>query len=261
MEDIDQFCIPKTHGSLYSRDRIAPRTTRNSIRPILLLILHSLILHVRRLIRLIPLQDIPSTLRKSQVIRSDKILSLWGMPVARFPGLDLQQEHGVNLLKGSAGGLRQQEVHHQHGDEIACREEVSVREADVLDDELGGESDEEVESPVRCRTKGDAGTSVPGRIDFGSDGPRHWSPSAGESCDEEAGKDDHDISNRGAVAAVWSFELKVAHRCEDHEAHEHPGCAESETLSAAVLLDHVETWEGSDYVDCTQNDLCDEWIG
>ena len=217
-------------------------------------------MHIRRLTRLILLQNILSALRKSQIVRSDQIFAVWSLPFARLPRLDFQQEHRIDFLQRSTRGLGQQEVYHHNGYEVARGEEVAVRKANVFNDEFRRESYEEVESPVRRGTEGDTSTPVSRRIDLGGDSPGHGTPCAGEGCNEKASEDDHDISYRSAVGAIWTFELEVAEGCKDHEAHEHPRCTEGEALSAAVLLDHVETRESGDNVDGAENDLRDERV-
>lgn len=109
------------------------------------LILHILILHIPSISSLVLLEDISSTASQPQVIRRDEILALWRRPLAGLPGLDFQQEHGIDFFQRAASSFRQEKEDDQHGNEVEASEEVAVGEADVTYDEGGGEADEEVE--------------------------------------------------------------------------------------------------------------------
>lgn len=69
--------------------------------------------------------------------------------------------------------LRQEEEDQEDGDEVACREDIAVREGDARGDERCGETDEEIEAPVRGRAKRDADGSIAARIYLRTNGPGH----------------------------------------------------------------------------------------
>lgn len=50
-------------------------------------------------------------------------------------------------------------------------------------------------------------------------------------------------------------EFELAHAGEDEETGAHPEGADGEAFSTAEFLDHVEAWEGADYVYGAEDDL------
>jgi hypothetical protein len=81
----------------------------------------------------------------------------------------------------------------------------------------------------------------------------HRTPRCCKSKDEETCKADH---SRGCFFGVlWRFtiERKVADRCENEEAYEHPCGAGEERFTTPVVLDDVETVEGDAKVDTILN--------
>lgn len=118
-------------------------TTRLSRIPTL--IPYILKLPIPHLTRLFPLKNIATSSRQPQLIRRDEILTLRRRPLARFPRLNIQQEHRVDFFQAATGSFRQEEEDDEHRKEVETREEVAVGEADVAFDEGGCEADEEVE--------------------------------------------------------------------------------------------------------------------
>lgn len=96
----------------------------------------------------------------SSPIRAAQSFTLRNHPFRALPRLDSHQEHRINLLQALPTRFRQEEINHQHSDEVACREEVPITEADIARDERGRESDEEIEEPVARGTERDTCTSV-----------------------------------------------------------------------------------------------------
>lgn len=77
----------------------------------------------------------------------------------------------IDLLKRLAPGFREEEVYHEHGEEVAGSEEVARQKGGPCVDERGGKAGEEVASPLRRGAEGDARSAVARRIDFRGDGP------------------------------------------------------------------------------------------
>lgn len=184
--------------------------------------------------------------------------TLGGNPAGRLPGLDAQDVHGVNLLKGATLGLVDEEEDNQDGSETAGSKDVSVAVVNGAGDEGGEEGDEEVPGPVGGGGDSHAGSTVAEGVHLTTDSPDNGTPGGSETNNEEAGEDDHD--NTGGVVARGDVEDLVTNRSPDQEADEHPGGTDHQTVTATVVLNDVQTGEGHTEVDSTQNDGGDEGV-
>lgn len=178
--------------------------------------------------------------------------ALGSNPVGGLPGLDVEDVHGVDLLKGPALGLVDEEEDNEDSEEAASSEDVTVTEVDVVVDEGGEEGDEEVPGPVGGSGNTHADSAVLEGVHLTTDGPDDGTPGGGEADNEETGEENHD--DTGSVVGGVVVQDLVADGGPDHEANEHPGATVHQTLAASVVLDDVETGEGHTEVDNTQND-------
>lgn len=59
----------------------------------------------------------------------------WRNPLARLPGLDVQEIHRINLLKGTALAFNDEEVDHDRTEEETAGDSVSISEINGTDNE------------------------------------------------------------------------------------------------------------------------------
>ena len=175
-----------------------------------------------------------------------------GFPAGTLPGLDVQHVHGVDFLEGTALGLVDEEEHDEDGGETASSKYIAVAKVNRVGDERREERDEEVPGPVGGRRDSHAGGAVAERVHLTADGPDDGTPGRGEADDEEAGEDDH--GDTGGVRGRVGVQHLVADGGPDHEADEHPCGTDHETVTAAVVLDHVQTGQSHPEVDGTEDD-------
>ena len=178
--------------------------------------------------------------------------SLGGNPAGGLPGLDVKDVHGVDLLKGPALGLVDEEEDNEDGEEAASSEDVTVTEVDGVGDEGGEEGDEEIPGPVGSSGNTHADSAVLEGVHFTTDSPDNRTPGGGEADNEEAGEDNH--NNTGGVVRGVTVQDLVTDSGPDHEADEHPSSTVHQTLAATVVLDNVETGKGHTEVDGTEDD-------
>lgn len=176
---------------------------------------------------------------------------LAAIPVAAGNGVDMEQIHGVNLLKRTVLGLNDEEVDDEDEGKATAAEDKTVEVPNVTDNELGEEGDEEVQEPVGCGGEGHARGSVSGGVELSNDGPDERTPCACKGDDEEAGEDDEDVS--GGLVRCWID--KVADEGVDHEASKANGSTPHERLAATTLGSNVETEESTTNVDRVKDDL------
>jgi hypothetical protein len=119
------------------------------------------------------------------------------------------------------------------------------------------ETDEEVEEPVGSSGESHAATAVLRGVHLSDDGPDKRTPGSSEGDDGQAGEGNEDGTGSGGVERVLAVEGKVTDEGVDEEAHHHPSSSNHERLSAATLLDNVETTEGTETVDRAENELSD----
>jgi hypothetical protein len=178
--------------------------------------------------------------------------SFGGNPASGLPGLDVEDVHGVDLLKGPALGLVDEEEDNEDSEEAASSEDVTVAEVDGVGDEGGEERDEEVPGPVGSSSNTHADSAVLEGVHLTTDSPDNRTPGGGESDNEEAGEHNHNNTS-GVVGRVGVQDL-VADRGPDQEADEHPSGTVHQTLAATVVLDNVKTGKGHTEVDSTEDD-------
>lgn len=184
--------------------------------------------------------------------------ALRGFPAGGLPGLDVQDVHGVNLLKGTALGLVDEEEDDEDGSETAAGEDVTVTEVNGAVDERSEEGDEEVPGPVGGGGNTHAGSTVTEGVHLTTDGPDNGTPGSGETDNKEAGEDNH--SNTGRVGRGVGVQNLVANGSPDHEANEHPGGTDHETIAASIVLNNIQARQGHTEVDSAKNDLGDERV-
>lgn len=208
------------------------------------------------------------------LIDSPQYSALWRLPMRALPRRNLLHIHGINLLKAPALTLTDEEVDDHSTDEITCGKDVTVLVIDVICNERGEESNEEVESPIGSRGETHGLGTVPGRVDFSNECPDDGSPCLGVDkalqsristtfleCEgranshEQAREHNHDKSGRpiGRARVYGRLEQEGAHGREDHEAHEHPQAPKDERLSATEILDDIKSTKGTGKIDPTQN--------
>ena len=198
-------------------------------------ILHSVLaLHASR----IRLPDIPGTWRQVESIGSDKLVSLWRLPLGRLARIDVQNVHRVDLLKRSTLRLAEEEVDHDCAEEVAGGEDVTVAVVNSAGDEGREEGDKEVPDPVRCGGETHGLRSVPGRVQLAYDGPDDWCPGHGIPCDEQAGEHDHGGAGAWSVLRSGPVKHEVADTGKDHEADEHPQTTGDQGPAAAKSLNN-----------------------
>jgi len=163
--------------------------------------------------------------------------ALRGNPAGGLPGLDVEDVHGVNLLKGTALGLVDEEEDDEDGGEAAASKDVAVAEVNGAVDEGGEEGDEEVPGPVGGGGNTHARSTVAEGVHLTTDGPDDGSPGGCEADNEEAGEDDH--GNTGGVGSRVRVQDLVADGGPDHEADEHPAGTDHQAVTAAVVLNDV----------------------
>lgn len=206
--------------------------------------------------RLLVLDDGPAAGAKVQSIGVGGTLSVEAaaIPVGGGDRVDVQDVHGVDLLKSAALGLNHEEVDNPEQTEARATENQTVEVVDLLGDESGEERDQEVEQPVGSGSQSHGGGTVAGGVQLADDGPDQGTPGDGEGDDEQAGEDNHDLTGLGVVGAVTVGELVVTNEGVDEQAHEHPGSADHETLAAAAALNNPQRNQSSANVDGTEND-------
>jgi hypothetical protein len=119
------------------------------------------------------------------------------------------------------------------------------------------ETDEEVEEPVGSSGESHAATAVLRGVHLSDDGPDKRTPGGSEGDNSQAGEGNEDGTGSGGVERVLTVESKVTDEGVDEETHHHPSGSNHEGLSAATLLDNVETTEGTETVDRAENELGD----
>ena len=112
-------------------------------------------------------------------------------PLAALPRLHFANIHGINLLQSPPLRLAHKEIHDQDSCEIAGRENVSVFESNITDNEGREEGDEEVPDPVRGRHERHAASAVVRREKLADNAPDDRTPCRGVEGDEKAREDDH----------------------------------------------------------------------
>lgn len=103
--------------------------------------------------RLFGLAHRPSTRSHVQPVGVDHAVLLEGrrVPLGTGDRVDVQDVHGVNLLKRATLGLAHEEVDDDEEDAERDGEDQTVEVVDLVGDEGGAEGDDEVEEPVGRR--------------------------------------------------------------------------------------------------------------
>jgi len=184
--------------------------------------------------------------------------ALRGFPAGGLPGLDVQDVHSVNLLKGTALGLVDEEEDDEDGSETAAGEDVTVTEVNGAVDEGSEEGDEEVPGPVGGGGNSHAGSTVTEGVHLTTDGPDNGTPGSGKTDNEEAGEDNH--SNTGRVRRGVGVQNLVTNGSPDHEANEHPGGTDHKTVAASIVLNNVQARQGHTEVDSAKDNLGNERV-
>lgn len=178
--------------------------------------------------------------------------TLGGNPAGGLPGLDVEDVHGVDLLKSAALGLVDEEEDNENGKEAAGGKDVAVAEVDGVGDEGGEEGNQEVPGPVGGGSNTHADSAVLEGVHLTTDSPDNRTPGGSEADNEEAGENNH--SNTGRVRGGVGVQDLVADGGPDHEADEHPSGTVHQTLAATIVFDDVQTGQGHTEVDGTEND-------
>lgn len=137
------------------------------------------------------------------------------IPLSAGDRVDVNHVHSVNLLERAALSLDHEEVDDEEEQDEGDSEDETVEVVDAVGDEGRAEGDDEVEEPVGRSGKTHAGSAVAGRVQLSDDGPDEGSPGSGESGNEQAGEDDHDISGSGAILGNVPVERVVTDESVD----------------------------------------------
>lgn len=212
-----------------------------------------------------------------------------GLPGLGLPGDDAKDVHGVDLLEGAALGLVDEEEGDEDTEEAAAGEDVTVAVADGGGDPGGEEGDEEVPQPVGGSAERHGDGTVAGREHFTDDGPDKRSPlfecrlaepisrecfmgyvetyGNSEADNEETGGGNHSRANGGVGTGVGVVGVAIgvqgerAQGGEDDEPQEHPDTADDHGDTATELLADVQTTEGGEDVDGTEDHGGDVRVG
>lgn len=182
------------------------------------------------------------------------------IPLGARDRVDVHNVHRVDFFQPASLGLDHKEVDNncQHCTRDSKDQPIEV--INVVRDQCTEEADQEVEQPVARRSQRHAGSAVPSGIQFSDDGPDERSPGCGKGGNEEAGKDDHDISGLGCRRRVRVVELVVPDKGVDEEADKHPNGAEDQGFAATDVLNNPEADDGRCDVDGAKNDGSDVYL-
>jgi hypothetical protein len=177
-----------------------------------------------------------------------------GIEFCAGDGVDVKHIHRVNFLKRAALGLDHEEVDDEEKSEAAGTEHQTVEVVDVVCDHRREERDQEVEEPVGCGREGHADSAVTSRVELSDDSPDKGSPGGGESCNEQAGEDNHDVTGLRSALRERLVELVVADECVDEETGSHPSGTSHHGLATSDVLNDPQTEDGGGNVDGTEDD-------
>lgn len=204
-----------------------------------------------------------STVAEVHVVGAGEfVLNHLRSPLAGLAWWNMDEVHGVNLLNGAASGLDEEKVDNSGSSQVTSGKDVTVVVADGAGDVWREEGEEEVPSPVGSGSESQSVRAITVWEHLGVDSPNHWSPSRGESDNEETGEDNENGSELlGIIRSLGSWsELLVSDGGEDQEAHGHPERTKDKALAATEMLNEVETEESRSDVDTTENHGGDERV-
>lgn len=93
-----------------------------------------------------------------------------------LPWDDIVDVHPVELLEGTAATFDDEEIDDEDGDEQTAGKDIPVGEVDLVGDERGEETDQEVPEPIGGGGQGHTLSTVLGGEELRSDSPDHGAP-------------------------------------------------------------------------------------
>jgi hypothetical protein len=180
-----------------------------------------------------------------------------GNPLGGGNGVDLLDVHCVNLLESAVLGLDDEEEDNEDEGATTSGVDKTVEVVDGISDEASEETNEEVEEPVGGSGDSHAARSVLRRVHLGDDSPDKGTPGGSEGDNGQAREGNENGTGGGSVERVLTVESEVTNKGVDQEAHHHPGGTDHERDTATTLLNDIETAEGTESVDGSENELSD----
>lgn len=180
-----------------------------------------------------------------------------GNPLGGGNGVDLLAVHCVNLLEGAVLGLDDEEEDNEDEGSTTSGVDETVEVVNGISDEASEETNEEVEEPVGGSGDSHAARSVLRRVHLGDDSPDKGTPGGSEGDNGQARESNENGTGGGSALRVVTVESEVTNEGVDEEAHHHPGGTDHERDTATTLLDDIETAEGTESVDRSENELGD----
>lgn len=167
----------------------------------------------------------------------------------------MQEIHLIHLLQRLPTTLNQKEENHKERRKVTARKDISISVLDISSDEGRKEREHEIPEPICGRRERHPHRSVAIREYLRNASPDQRAPGGSEAHDEEAREHDHDgarrLRGRGAGGGV--FELELADRGEDEEAHELPEGGDVEGFPTPEVPRHPDAHDGGADVDTAED--------
>ena len=167
----------------------------------------------------------------------------------------MKQVHRVNLLERAVLGLDDEEVDDEEESKRTASKYQAVEPVNVLHDQLSEERDEKVPQPVGSGSQRHTLGSVTSWVELCDDSPDQRSPGGSECDNEQAGKDDEDVSGSWGRSWVCVVEAEVTNKGVDHKAHELPCSTDHQGQTTTAFGGDPKTQESAASVDGSEDDL------
>lgn len=194
------------------------------------------------------------------------LVNRWRNPAGRLPWKSTRSVQDIDLFQGKTLGLGDEEVHVEEREQQTSSENETVVEVDGRCDEGGEERDQESPHPVGGGGDGHGLGSDSQWVRLGNDTVNTTGPGRGKEEDVKTGDENHGVTGSfvgvalGVGVTVLVQVLGTNERV-DNETHKHGGGSSKKTQSSTQLLNGINTGEGRNKVDNTQNDRGLERVG